>query len=264
VTTSDGPLLAAQEVDSGYGDIQVLRRVSLQVWPRKITALLGANGAGKTTMLRTFAGLNPATHGEVRLDGEQVNGLSASHRARRGLGYVMEGKRVFARRSVEENLMLGGYIVTHNRKDLRRRAGRMYERFPVLGERRRARAGELSGGQQQMLAIAQALMAEPRVLMLDEPSAGLAPAIVKDVFAIVTGLRDEGLAVLLVEQAAEAALAIADHVAVLDVGRLVIDQPADRIDDISVVRSAYLGGARSLRDAPATPDPPQATKGSTS
>ncbi len=242
---STEPLLAAREVSSGYGDIEVVRCASIAVWPGRITALLGANGAGKTTLLRTLAGLNPATSGEVLLDARVVNTMAASRRATAGLGYVMEGKRIFHRRTVEENLMLGGYTLTRSRRQLRGKAAQMYERFPVLGERRSARAGDLSGGQQQMLAIGQALMASPRVLMLDEPSAGLAPAIVKDVMAIVAALKAEGLAVLLVEQAAEAALAVADHVVVLDVGRVVVDRPAREVDDISVIRSAYLGGART-------------------
>ncbi len=248
-------LLDVRDVSSGYGDIAVLRGVSLAVHPGRITALLGANGAGKTTLLRTIAGLNPLTSGSLRLSGDDIKGMPPSARAARGLGYVMEGKRVFQRRSVEENLMLGGYTVTRSRRQLRRRAGDIYQRFPILGSRRGTRAGELSGGQQQMLAIAQALMASPRVLMLDEPSAGLAPVVVKEVMAIVAELKAEGLAVLLVEQAAEAALRVADHVTVLDVGRVVIDQPASEISDVAVIRSAYLGTAAP---DPAHPHPSHA------
>jgi branched-chain amino acid transport system ATP-binding protein len=230
-TAASGALLEATNVHSGYGDIAVLRGVSVSVHPGRITALLGANGAGKTTLLRTIAGLNPVTSGSLRLSGTVINGMAPSTRATRGLGYVMEGKRVFHRRSVEENLMLGGYTVTRSRRQLRRRADELYQRFPMLGSRRGTRAGELSGGQQQMLAIAQALMAD------------LAPKVVKDVMAIVAELKTEGLGVLLVEQAAEAALRIADHVTVLDVGRVVIDQPAGEIADVAVIRSAYLGAA---------------------
>jgi branched-chain amino acid transport system ATP-binding protein len=251
-----GALLEARDIRSGYGDITVLRGVSLAVHPGRITALLGANGAGKTTLLRTIAGLNPVTSGSLHLSGTVINALAPSARATRGLGYVMEGKRICHRRTVEENLMLGGYTVTRRRSQLRRRADEMYQRFPILGSRRSAKAGELSGGQQQMLAIAQALMASPRVLMLDEPSAGLAPVVVKDVMAIAAELKAEGLAVLLVEQAAEAALEIADHVTVFDVGRVVIDRPASEISDVAVIRSAYLGGATQPEPpASSTPSP---------
>jgi branched-chain amino acid transport system ATP-binding protein len=238
------PALEATRICSSYGDLQVLRDVSVRVWPGQLSVLLGSNGAGKTTTLRTVSGLNQATAGSVRLLGQDVTKLDPSARVRLGLSYVMEGKRLFHRRTVEENLLLGGYTKVRGRRGLRRRAEVMYERFPVLGERRRSRAGELSGGQQQMLAIAQALMAEPRVLLLDEPSGGLAPIIVKQVLAIVDELKAEGLGVLLVEQAAEQALRIADHVTVLDVGRVVIDKPASEITDVSEIQHAYLGGHR--------------------
>jgi branched-chain amino acid transport system ATP-binding protein len=245
VTAAAGePVLEAVGIFSGYGDIQVLRGVSVRVWPGRLSVLLGSNGAGKTTTLRAVSGLNRASAGTVRLLGRDVTTLAPSERVRRGLGFVMEGKRLFHRRTVEENLLLGGYTRLRSRRGLRRRAGAMYERFPVLGERRRSRAAELSGGQQQMLAIAQALMAEPRVLLLDEPSGGLAPIVVKQVLAIVEELKTEGLGILLVEQAAEEAVRIADHVTVLDVGQVVIDKPAREISDVAEIRSAYLGGRR--------------------
>jgi branched-chain amino acid transport system ATP-binding protein len=243
-TRQDEPALEATRISSGYGDLQVLRDVSVCVWPGQLSVLLGSNGAGKTTTLRTISGLNQVTGGTVRLFGQEVTKLPPSERVRRGLGYVMEGKRLFHRRTVEENLLLGGYTKVRGRRALRRHADAMYERFPVLGERRRSRAGELSGGQQQMLAIAQALMAQPRVLLLDEPSGGLAPIIVKQVLAIVGELTADGLGVLLVEQAAEEAVRIADHVTVLDVGRVVIDKPAAGIADIAEIQHAYLGGYR--------------------
>lgn len=250
-TAPEEPVLAVEAIAAGYGDMQVLRQVSLQVWPGRLSVLLGSNGAGKTTTLRAVAGLNRVTSGSVRLLGVDVTKVAPPERIRMGLGYVMEGKRLFHRRTVEENLLLGGYSKLHGRRALRHRAESMYERFPVLGERRRSRAGELSGGQQQMLAIAQALMPAPRVLLLDEPSAGLAPVIVKQVLAIVEELKGEGLGVLLVEQAAEEAVRIADHVTVLDVGHVVIDRPAREIDDVSVIRSAYLGGRRAPPAPPA-------------
>ena len=244
-TPQEEPALEALQVCAGYSDLQVLRDVTVRVWPGKLSVLLGSNGAGKTTMLRTVSGLNQATAGTVRLFGKDVTKLDPSERVRLGLAYVMEGKRLFHRRTVEENLLLGGYPQGGGRRGLRRRADLMYERFPVLGERRRSRAGELSGGQQQMLAIAQALMAEPRVLLLDEPSGGLAPIIVKQVLSIVDELKADGLGILLVEQAAEDSVRIADHVTVLDVGRVVIDKPAGQITDVTEIQHAYLGGHRT-------------------
>jgi branched-chain amino acid transport system ATP-binding protein len=224
------------------GDLRVLRDVTVRVWPGKLSVLLGSNGAGKTTTLRAVSGLNQATAGAITLFGQDVTKLGPAERVGLGLAYVMEGKRSFHRRTVEENLLLGGYGKVRGRRNLRRQADRMYERFPVLGERRRSRAGELSGGQQQMLAIAQALVAEPRILLLDEPSGGLAPIIVNQVPGIVGELKAVGIGVLLVEQAAEEAVRIADHVAVLDVGRVVIDELAGQIADVSGIQHAYLAG----------------------
>jgi branched-chain amino acid transport system ATP-binding protein len=244
------PVLEAVGLSAGYGDLQVLRDVSLQVWPGRLSALLGSNGAGKTTTMRTMSGLNRASGGTIRLLGQDVTALAPEERVSRGLGFVMEGKRLFHRRTVEENLLLGGYTRQRSRRGLRRRADAMYERFPMLAQRRRSRAGELSGGQQQMLAIAQALMAEPRVLLLDEPSGGLAPIIVKQMLQIVQELKAEGLGVLLVEQAAEEAVRIADHVTVLDVGRVVLDKPASEIADLTEISTAYLAGRRQRPSAP--------------
>jgi branched-chain amino acid transport system ATP-binding protein len=242
--SSDEPVLEALAVSAGYGDLQVLREVTVRVWPGRLSVLLGSNGAGKSTTLRALSGLNQATAGTVRLFGTDVTRLAPAERVRLGLAYVMEGKRLFHRRTVEENLLIGGYTKREGRRRLRHRAEAMYEQFPVLGERRRSRAGELSGGQQQMLAIAQALMAEPRVLLLDEPSGGLAPIVVKQVLSIVDELKADGLGILLVEQAAEESVRIADHVTVLDVGRVVIDKPADQVTDVTEIQHAYLGGHR--------------------
>jgi branched-chain amino acid transport system ATP-binding protein len=252
-TPPEEPVLEALGVCAGYGDLQVLRDVTVRAWPGKLSVLLGSNGAGKTTTLRTVSGLNQATGGAVRLFGNDVTKLAPSERVRLGLAYVMEGKRLFHRRTVEENLLLGGYPKGEGRRGLRRRADVMYERFPVLGDRRRSRAGELSGGQQQMLAIAQALMAEPRVLLLDEPSGGLAPIVVRQVLSIVDELKADGLGILLVEQAAEDAVRIADHVTVLDVGRVVIDKPADQITDVAEIQHAYLGGHRAKSPGQSVP-----------
>jgi len=240
-TPAGEPLLVVDAICAGYRDLQVLWNVSLSVTPGRVTALLGRNGAGKTTTLRAIAGLNPLTKGSVRYRGQEINTLSAHARARDGIALVQEGKRIFRRRTVQENLLLGGYGLGLRRKQLIGVCDRAYERFPILATRRKGLAGQLSGGQQQMLAIAQALLSEPKVLMLDEPSAGLAPSIVKDVFETIRGLSGEGLAVLLVEQAVDQALQIADQVAVLDVGRVVVNDSTEGAGSASVIREAYLG-----------------------
>jgi branched-chain amino acid transport system ATP-binding protein len=235
------PLLVVEGLESGYGDLQVLWNVSLTVEAGSISVLLGRNGAGKTTTLRAIAGLNRATAGSIKMRGENLNQLGPHARTRRGIGMVQEGKRIFRRRTVHENLLLGGYVLGLSRKKLSTRCDQNYDRFPVLRGRAATTAGTLSGGQQQMLAIAQALMGDPAVLMLDEPSAGLAPSIVKDVFDTISTLSAEGLGVLLVEQALEDAMRVADHFSVLDVGRVVVSGKADEAGDASVIREAYLG-----------------------
>lgn len=236
-------LLEVANLATGYGDIKVCWDVSLKVRAGQVTALLGRNGAGKTTTLRAVAGLNRALSGTIAFQGENLTGDSVNKRVRRGIGLVQEGKRVFHRRTVEENLLLGGYSRGESRRRLAAAASEIYDLFPVLRERRGATAGALSGGQQQMLAIGQALMARPKLLMLDEPSAGLAPSIVAEVMATVAGLKATGIGILLVEQAVEAAVSVADQVCVLDVGRVVLDRAADQIDDLTILRDAYFGRA---------------------
>ena len=238
--------LEARDLVGGYGDIRVLWGVSVAVDEGAVTVVLGRNGAGKTSLLKAITGFLPAVEsGQVLLDGADISRTAPYGRVRAGIGFVQEGKRIFRRRSVEENLLLGGYTLKRplvgTGPALRAALERAYERFPVLADRRRAPAGSLSGGQQQMLAIAQALMAGPRVLLLDEPSAGLAPAIAREVFAMVAELRAEGLAILLVEQVVEQALAVADRVVVIDAGRVAAAGPAADFDDAAVVRDVYLG-----------------------
>jgi branched-chain amino acid transport system ATP-binding protein len=243
-------MLAVSDLAGGYGDVQVLWGLAVSVERGQITAVLGRNGAGKTSLLNAIAGLLPTvTRGSVTLDGRDISGLPPYDRVRAGLGFVQEGKRIFKRRTVEENLLLGGYVTKrplHRAiRDLRAPLELAYVRFPMLAERRKAVAGRLSGGQQQMLAIAQALMPGPRVLLLDEPSAGLAPAIAAEVFALVDGLKDAGLAILLVEQTIEQTLAISDHVAVLESGRVVAAGAVTDFDDVAIVRDLYLGRQRT-------------------
>ena len=241
-TTGDAaPLLEVSQIATGYGDLRAVWDVSLNVWPGQLTVLLGRNGAGKTTTLRAISGLNKVQAGTVRFSGEDITRVPPYQRVRKGMAYVQEGKRVFHRLTVEQNLILGGYSRKMGRAKLRREAERIYELFPVLGDKRKAAASSMSGGQQQMLAIGQALMAEPKLLLLDEPSGGLAPVIVAEVMDRVGALREQGLGILLVEQAVEAAIGYADHVAVLDIGKIVLSTKASEVDDMTLLRDAYFG-----------------------
>ena len=244
-TTEQGdqrpPVLRVSGLSTGYGDLRVVREVSFEVRAGEITVLLGRNGAGKTTTLRAVAGLNRVAAGEVLLDGQDIGRVPPHARVRRGIAYVQEGKRVFHGQTVEQNLLLGGYTRRRRRQEQRAEIEHVYELFPVLGEKRSRLAGSMSGGQQQMLAIGQALMAKPTLLLLDEPSGGLAPVIVKEVMARVQELKQSGLAILLVEQAVEASFAIADHVTVLDMGRTILSTRASAVSDLTVLRDAYFG-----------------------
>jgi len=230
------PVLAVEHLATGYGDLRVVWDVGLTV-----TALLGRNGAGKTTTLRAIAGLNRAHAGTVRFRGEDITRQPAHRRVRQGMAYVQEGKRMFRRRSVRDNLLLGGYSLRLGKRRLAGDLERVYGLFPILAHMARRPAGSLSGGQQQMLAIGQALMARPRLLMLDEPSGGLAPAVVTDVMQKVDELKGTGIAILLVEQAVEAAASVADRMVVLDVGRVVLAGAAGELYDLELVKNAYFG-----------------------
>lgn len=232
--------LEIRDLDTGYGEVRVVRGLNLACPEGQITALLGRNGAGKTTTLSAVAGIRPVSRGTISLFGEPQTG-SAAKRVAAGLALVQEGKRVFRQRTVEENLRLGGFVHRRRRGYIAEGIEKAYERFPILKEKRRDAAGMLSGGQQQMLAIAQALMADPRVLLLDEPSAGLAPSIVEEVFNEVAELKKEGLCVLLVEQLIDHSLRIADRVAVLDHGRITIDTEVAALDSWDALRESYLG-----------------------
>ncbi|NIH83883.1 ABC transporter ATP-binding protein [Amycolatopsis granulosa] len=240
MTTAE-PVLRVRNLATGYGDLRVVWDVSFDVYPGQLTVLLGRNGAGKTTTLRAVSGLNKVSGGTVTLTGEDVTKAAPHQRVRGGMAYVQEGKRVFHALTVEQNLVMGGYTRRMSRSALVREAGRIYELFPVLGQKRGLPAGSMSGGQQQMLAIGQALMANPSLLLLDEPSGGLAPVIVNEVMARVAELKETGLAIVLVEQAVEASVRVADHVAVLDMGRLVLSSPAAELTDLDRLRNAYFG-----------------------
>jgi branched-chain amino acid transport system ATP-binding protein len=249
-------MLVIENLEVVYDDVVLaLRGVSLEVPEGAIVALLGPNGAGKTTALRACTGLLPIQRGAIRrgtisLDGKRIDGLGAPDIVRAGIAQVMEGRRVFAELTVEENLRVGSYA---RRSRLQERLRRMLDLFPVLGERRRQPAGYLSGGEQQMLAIARALMSEPRYLLLDEPSLGLAPRIVAQIRDLILRLNREGTSVLLVEQNAVMALSIAEHGYVMETGRIALDRPAAALRADDEVREFYLGlreegTTASLRD----------------
>jgi len=242
-----GPLLTVKGLRAAYGRIQALRGVDLEVHPGEVVAVIGANGAGKTTLLRTVAGLMAPAGGQVLFDGLEVTGRPAEEMVRLGVALVPEGRQVFYGLSVWDNLILGAYH-RRRRADLRRDVEEVFALFPVLAERRRQAAGTLSGGEQQMLAIGRALMARPRLLMLDEPSLGLAPKVVRDVMGRLVELRARGVTVLVAEQHARAALAVADRAYVLERGRVALSGSRERLLEEPAVRAAYLG-RRSVRAA---------------
>ncbi|MFA5608368.1 MAG: ABC transporter ATP-binding protein [Leucobacter sp.] len=232
--------LEIRNLVSGYGELKIIRGLSLSCEPGQITVLLGRNGAGKTTTLKTVAGLLPAKEGEVLVFGEKQTG-TAPKRVAAGMALVQEGKRIFRARTVEDNLRLGAYLQRRQRGFVDEGIESAYTRFPILKGKRNQAAGLLSGGQQQMLSIAQALMPKPKVLMLDEPSAGLAPAIVEEVFGSISDLKADGLCVLLVEQLIDNSLAIADRVAVLDRGTIQLESAVSELASWDVLREIYLG-----------------------
>ncbi len=250
-------MLAVRNVEVVYDDVVLsLRGMSLDVGRGEIVALLGANGAGKTTLLRAVTGLLPVhrgkiTKGSVELEGARIDRLDAPQIVRRGIAQVMEGRRVFAELTVDENLRAGAFTRS-SRSEVKEGYDRVYGLFPILTERRHATAGYLSGGEQQMLAIGRALMAAPRLLLLDEPSLGLAPKIVEQIRDIVVEVNRQGTSVLIVEQNAQMALAIADRGYVLETGRVVKDGPAEVLRDDDDIREFYLGmgetGRRSFRE----------------
>ena len=233
-------LLELKAVGASYGAVTVLRGIDLTVEDGAVVALLGANGAGKTTTLRTICNMLVKQSGEIRFAGQRIEGRSTESIVRLGIAQVPEGRGTFEALTVEENLRLGAYI--RSDKDVGSDYDRAYGYFPVLAKRRKQQAGTLSGGEQQMLAIARALMLRPRLLLLDEPSFGLAPVIVQDIFRILGDInRESKMTMLLVEQNVQHALALAHHVYLLETGRVVMDGPPSRIASDAGVRRAYLG-----------------------
>ena len=232
--------LRVDAVESGYGEVQILWGATLALEEGALTSLVGSNGAGKTTLLRTVMGQVPAWKGTVRLDGEDVTRMSAHEKARRGLILVPEGRQLFGPMTVRENLEMGA-TPGRARAGIRAAFDHVFELFPRLAERAQQLAGTLSGGEQQILAIARGLMASPRILMLDEPSLGLSPKLVLELFGIIRTLKGEGLTMLLVEQNVQMALAVSDHAFVLAGGRVQIEGPAREVRVMPEVRNAYLG-----------------------
>ncbi len=239
LTSAAEPLLSVEALESGYGKIRVLHGIGITVAAGEVVALLGPNGAGKTTLLRALSGLLPVNAGQVRFDGRDMTNATPRDTARAGLVHVIEGHRVFTQISVTDNLLLAGYDLPRGE-----RAARVEEAlsfFPEIAEKRHERGGALSGGQQQMLTVAQGLVRRPRLLMLDEPSAGLSPVLVDRVLDVLARLRSGGTAVLLVEQLVEKALAVADRVYALAGGRVVLAAPAGTPDLAARLEQAYLG-----------------------
>jgi branched-chain amino acid transport system ATP-binding protein len=236
-------LLTVTDVHTSYGDTEAVRGVSLEVAEGEIVAVLGSNGAGKTTTLRTISGLERARSGTVVFDGVDITKARAHTIVERGLAQVPEGRRIFPALTIDENLNLGGYLARRDPKTLAKRKQEVFELFPRLVERRSQFGGTLSGGEQQMLAIGRALMVQPRLLTLDEPSMGLAPIMVKAVFEVVRRIRASGTAVLMVEQNVRQALGLADRAYVLETGRIVLSGPAHELSQDTRVQHAYLGGS---------------------
>jgi branched-chain amino acid transport system ATP-binding protein len=238
-------MLIVDNLHAGYGASEVLVGTSLEVKAGALVALIGPNGAGKTTTLRAISGIVKPTKGQVLFDNIPVQGMDASRIARLGLAHVPEGRRVFGPLSVEDNLLLGGYRRLPRFFGFRRKAAssleRVYELFPRLRERKRQAAGTLSGGEQQMLAIGRALMAEPKVILMDEPSMGLAPVIVEEVFDTIKRLKETGIPLLLVEQMTRKALEVADYVYVMERGRVVVQGKPEELQKNERVLAAYLG-----------------------
>jgi branched-chain amino acid transport system ATP-binding protein len=234
-------MLEIRDLEVFYDSVRALEGVNLEIHAGEIVVLLGSNGAGKTTLLNTVAGLKSATSGSIVFDGTDVTKVPSHKRARSGLVLVPEGRRIFPRMTVEENLLLGAWRRKNPRDDIRRVA----ELFPILAERRRALGATLSGGEQQMLAIGRALMRQPRVLLLDEPSMGLAPTAVTRVFALIGEINRAGVTIFLIEQNAGVALRTASRGYVLERGRLVLDGTSNELRNNERVRSAYLGNQTS-------------------
>ena len=233
-------MLKVENINVSYGAIHAIHDVSLEVKDGEVVSLIGANGAGKTTILHTITGLTPASSGNIIYDGQDLRKINNSKIVNLGMAHVPEGRHVFTRMSVQENLEMGAYI-RNNKKEIQKDLERMYEYFPRLRDRRKQVAGTLSGGEQQMLAMGRALMSNPKIVLMDEPSMGLSPLLVKEIFRIIKVLHEAGITVLLVEQNARMSLAVSDRAYVLENGRITMSGKAKDLMADDQVRKAYLG-----------------------
>ncbi|MCK1981925.1 MULTISPECIES: ABC transporter ATP-binding protein [Peribacillus] len=234
-------MLKIEDINVYYGNIQALKGISLSINEGEIVTLIGANGAGKSTLLKSISGLLKPKQGKIVFEGQSIGGKAAQSIVKMGISHVPEGRRVFANMTVEENLQLGAYL----RKDkagIKQDMEKVYELFPRLLERLKQQSGTLSGGEQQMLAMGRALMAKPRLLLLDEPSMGLAPLLVKQIFHIIEEINKTGTTILLVEQNANLALSIADRAYVVETGRIVLSGKSEELTASEEIKNAYLGG----------------------
>lgn len=234
-------MLKVNGINVYYGNIQAIKDVSLEINQGEIVTLIGANGAGKSTLLKTISGLLKPKKGEVLFQDKPIAGKAAQTIVKQGISHVPEGRRVFANMSVEENLELGAYL-RKDKAEIKQDFEKVFELFPRLLERKKQQAGTLSGGEQQMLAMGRALMARPKLLLLDEPSMGLAPLLVKTIFRIIEEINKTGTTILLVEQNANMALSIADRVYVIETGKVVLSGTAEELNASEQLKMAYLGG----------------------
>lgn len=234
-------MLEIKNLNVHYGVIHALKDVSLSVKQGEIVTLLGANGAGKTTTLRTISGLNKATGGEIIFEGKDITNLPASKRVEMRISQVPEGRRIFPAMTIVENLELGAYL-RRDKANIKKDMDNVYERFPILGQRKKQTAGTLSGGEQQMLAMGRALMSRPKILLLDEPSMGLAPLLVREIFDIIVNINKTGTTILLVEQNAKMALSIAHRAYVIETGSIVMSGTGEELAKSDEIKKSYLGG----------------------
>lgn len=243
-------VLDVKNIDISYGNVKAVQGVSLRLEAGKITTVIGPNGAGKTTLLSAIMGLLPSD-GEIAYFGQSMSGLDVESRVEKGLRLVPEKRELFSSMSVEDNLIMGAYTLHKSGiRDMRSSMEEVYKRFPRMKERRSQMAGTLSGGERAMLVLGRALMGRPKVLLLDEPSLGLAPLIVKDIFRIITDLKNTGVSILLVEQNARAALQVSSYGYVLETGQLVLEGPAHDLLDNPAVMATYLGGIKTKQGEP--------------